>query len=324
MTMIVPAGEHVFDDAHDKTTPVSHWFQDGIEGRVLFVVLYTLACRWRRCSGCNLPSTSSSRRIGFHALMRQTDNVFNDPEVLRERRDIRQLILSNNGSVLDEETFPTTALLYFVAKANMTLSHLAVLTVETRPEYVDVVELELLARALREGRTETQFEIAVGFEAYDNRIRNKVFKKGLLLSALEDLAEKLAQYDFRLKCYFMQKPVPGMSDDDAVRDVERGIDYLDQLATRYGLSINLHLNPTYVARGTPLEQAFLSGEYTPPRLADVVRAIQHGEGKKLTIYVGLSDEGLATPGGSFLRQEEGHVRELLARFNVDQNYAALR
>ena len=312
-----------FNDAHDETEPVQIWFQDSSLGRVLFVVLYTLACRWAKCSSCNLPSTSSSRHVGFHALMQQTDKVFDDCEVLRQRADIRQLILSNNGSVLDEATFSTTALLYFVAKANITFPHLAVLTMETRPEYVDVAELEMLARALREGKTATELEIAVGFEAYDNRIRNKVFKKGLSLRTLEELAEKIAPYGFRLKCYFMQKPVPGMSDDDAVRDVEHGIDYLDQLASRFGLSINLHLNPTYVARGTSLQHAFLAGEYSPPRLLDVARAVKYARGKKLSVYVGLSDEGLAVPGGSFLRQEDELIREILARFNVSQDYDAL-
>lgn len=312
-----------FNDAYDERTPVQFWFQDSLEGRVLFVVLYTLACRWGKCTGCNLPSTSSSRPISFHALMQQTDRVFNDTEVLCQRTDIRQLILSNNGSVLDEKTFSTTALLYFVAKANILLPNLAVFTMETRSEYVDSAELEILARALREGQTPTDLEIAVGFEAYDNRIRNKIFKKGLSLRAFEELGEKIATYGFRLKCYFMQKPTLGMSDDDGVRDVEQGIDYLDQLASRFGLRINLHLNPTYVARGTALEKAFLAGEYVPPLLADVVRAIKHARGKKISVYVGLSDEGLATPGGSFLRPEEEYIHKALARFNVDQNYDAL-
>ena len=48
------------------------------------------------------------------------------------------------------------------------------LTLETRPEYVDWEELEVLSRALKEGETQTTLEVAIGFEAFDDTIRNVV------------------------------------------------------------------------------------------------------------------------------------------------------
>ncbi|MBI4435003.1 hypothetical protein HY635_04310 [Candidatus Uhrbacteria bacterium] len=312
-----------YDDTRDATKPIEHWFDHSSDGLMLFAVFYTKACRWGHCLGCNLPSKSASRPIGYRAIMAQVDALFADPEVQARKQEIRHLIVSNNGSVLDEETFSSTALIHLVGQTNIHFPNLAVLTLETRPDYVDVAELEFLARALKEGETPTTLELAVGFEAFDDRIRNKVYKKGLTLREFEECAERVARHHFRLRCYFMLKPVPGMTDADAVADIHRGIEYLDRTAERFGLPIAMHLNPTYVASGTALEVAFRRGEYIPPHLADVVAAVKRAKGTKLAVTIGLHDEGLAVPGGSFLRPEEEPLRAALERFNGDQNYDAL-
>ncbi|MFH1098760.1 MAG: hypothetical protein V1723_02485 [Candidatus Uhrbacteria bacterium] len=312
-----------FDDTHDERKPVQFWFDHTAAGLMLFVVFYTQACRWLNCLGCNLSSMCASRHIGFRALMQQVDALFAEPEVRARLGDIRHLMVSNNGSVLDEETFSSTALIYLVAQANVHLPNLSVFTIETRPSYVDIAELEFLARALREGETPTTLELAVGFEAFDERIRNKVYRKGLSLRAFEECAERVARHHFRLRCYFMLKPVPGMSNADAIADIRRGIDYLDGIAHRFHFPVAMHLNPTYVAAETELEGAFRRGEYLPPRLADVVAAVRHAKGKHVAITVGLHDEGRAVPGGSFLRPDEESIRVALERFNADQDFDAL-
>jgi len=266
----------------------------------------------------------SSRHVPFPALMAQVDFLFQQPDILRRARTLRKVIVSNNGSVLDEVTFSSTALIYLMAKLNLHLPNLAVVTLETRIEYVDLPELEFLARALREGPTPTALELAIGFEVFDDRIRNEVFHKGLQLHQVDELCGTLARYGFHLKCYFMQKPVPDMSDTQAVQDIQRAIDYLAELAGRHGTRINLHLNPTYVAFGTALERSFRRGEYTPPQLADVARAALHAEGKPITLYVGLSDEDLACEGGSFVRPGDEALIAALERFNRSQDFAALK
>ena len=312
-----------FDEQHDPTQPGQLWFQESDEGVILFLVLYGQACRWSRCLGCNLPSKMSQHHVPYASLMAQVDHVFRDPEVRRRRASIRKVIVSNNGSILDEATFSSTALVYLLANLNLHLPKLAVLSIETRPEYVDVAELEFLARVLAEGDTPTELEIAVGFEAMDDRIRNEVFDKGLTMETFERFVGKIAPYGYRLKCYFMQKPVPGMTDAEAVADIRRAIDYLGRIAARHGIRVNLHLNPTFVASGTPLEEAFRRGQYAPPRLHDVARAARHGRGKPLSIFLGLEAEGLAAEGGSFVRPAEEPLVRTLEQFNRTQDYDLL-
>lgn len=307
----------------DPTRLVNWWFQDAPEGLVLFAVFYSLACRWNRCQACNLPATSSLTPVGWRDLVRQVDRLLAEDAVRTRLPDIRKVIASNNGSLLDQVTFPTTALMYLLARLNIDLPAMRMLSIETRPEYVDWEELELLSRALRDREPPADLEVAVGFEAFDDRIRNEVFGKGLTLDVFERLVEMVGRHGYGLKCYFMLKPVVGLTDDEAVADVHRALDYLDGLARRHGARMNLHLNPTYVAGGTPLEVAFRAGSYRPPSLADVARAARHARGKKLTVFLGLYDEGLAVPGGSFLEPGDEPVVARLEQFNRTQDFALL-
>jgi radical SAM enzyme (TIGR01210 family) len=228
------------------------------------VVFYTQACRWSRCLGCNLSAKMSQKHVGFRHIMAQVDHLFCQPAVLERCQTLRKVIVSNNGSVLDEKTFSSTALIYLIATLNLHLPNLAALSLETRVEFVDTAELEFIARALEEGDTPTKLELAIGFEVFDDQLRNEVFQKGLPLDHFEALCRMVARYGFHLKCYFMQKPVPGMTDEEGVLDIHRAIDYLSGLTRQHGVRINLHLNPTYVAFGTLLERKFRQGEYSPP------------------------------------------------------------
>lgn len=43
-----------------------------------------------------------------------------------------------------------------------------------------------------------------------------------------------------------------------------------QISTRYEATINMHLNPTYVATGTAIETAFLNGTYNASRMIQFI------------------------------------------------------
>jgi len=314
-----------FDETHDPNLPAQWWFQESDEGLILFVVFYTQACRWSQCISCSLPSKCSKQPIGYKSLLNQITYIFDLPEIKKRRLSIRKVILSNNGSVLDQQTFSSMALMYFVIKLNLHFPNLAVLSIETRPEYVDLEELEFLARGIVEGDTPTALELAVGFELFDDHLRNDVLKKGLRKEVFERMVDKMAPLGFRLKCYVMQKPVPGMTSEEAIEDVRKSIDYFHALYLKHEgkVKFNMHLNPTYVAKGTLLEEAFRRGDYTPPSLQDVATAVKHSQWKALSVYIGLDDEGLAVPGGSFIRPGDEDILKKLKTFNERQDYSLL-
>lgn len=313
-----------FLEAHNPRLPSDYWFQYPPEGLTLFLVLYTRACRWARCLGCNLSSRESQFDVPFYDIMKQIDHIFDFVLSREQKENLRKIILSNNGSVLDESTFSTTALIYFTAKMNMNCPNISVLTLETRPEYVDMAELEVLHRALQEGKTPTSLELAVGFEAYDDKIRNEVFNKGLSMETFESMVEKTARYGFKLKTYFMLKPVPGMSEEAAIEDIVNGINYLDTISRQYNIEINMHLNPTFVARGTVLETEYRKGNYKPPKLESVQKVALAAQRKQISLYIGLSDEGLAVPGGSFRGEGDEELLEKLQNFNQTGDFSILK
>lgn len=312
-----------FNTKHNPKIPADYWFEQAEEGLVFFVVFYTQACRWSKCLGCNLPSRVSKNYVPFNDIMKQVDFIFDFYLSEQQKKDIRKVIVSNNGSVLDEDTFPTTALIYLVSRMNMECPNVMVMSMESRPEYVDLEELEVLSRALREGEVQTKLELAIGFEAYDEKIRNEHFNKGLTLSAFEHMVEKIAKYGYMLKVYLMQKPVPEMGEDEAETDIKKAIDYLDKVSQRFNVDLNIHLNPTYVAKGTILEEEFNKGNYTPPLMESVRRAVLHARNKSISVYVGLYDEGLAVEGGSFIRKGEKLLVEAFEHFNQTQDFDAL-
>jgi len=299
------------------------WFQQSDEGEILFIVFYSQACRWSRCLSCNLPSRMSREHVDYKDLMAQVDYVFQSPDVLARRESIRKVILSNNGSLMDEVTFSSTALVYLLAKLNLHFPNLTVVSLESRPEFVDTAELEFIARVLAEGETPTHLEIAIGFEAFDDHIRNDLFDKGLPLASFERLVKKVAPYGYHLKCYFMQKPVPEMTDAEAVADIQKAIEYLGRIAREFDLPINMHLNPTYVGGGTRLEQAFHEGRYTPPRLQDVAAAARTARDQPISVFIGLNSEGLAIQGGDPVREGDGLLVEQLEQFNREQDFDIL-
>jgi len=270
----------------------------------------------------------SETHIDYRHLMAQIDYLFSMPWVIDQGANVRKVIVSNNGSVLDEETFSTTALIYLVAMINSHLSHLQVLTLESRPEHVDWEELELISRAMHEGSMNT-LEIAIGFEIFDDRIRNAVFHKGLTKHRFERFIQTVGEHsahkehDFSVKCYFMLKPVADMTDEEAVADIHRAIQYLSRLQRKHQVAINMHLNPTFVARGTVLEEQFRAGEYQPPTLLDTARAVLPAKDQPISVCFGLNDEGLAVPGGSFVRDGDAKTLKQLDRFNATQDYGPL-
>lgn len=309
---------------HDPCKPFQNWFQRTPEGLALFVVFYCMACRYKKCTGCNLHMQMSSEHIGYRFLMAQIDYLLKIPAVASQLDHFKKLIVSNNGSVLDEKTFSSTALIYLVAMANMHMPSLRTFCIESRPEHVDDCELEFIARALKEGDTETKLEIAVGFEAFDDELRNNLFKKGITRQTFEQFLLRLSKYQhMSVKTYFMLKPTVGLSDEKAIADIHGAIKYLGGLVKRYGVPINLHLNPTFVAKGTELEKQFREGEYQPPQLVDVARAALCAKDEPISVFLGLYDEGLAVEGGSFVREGDESILEQLDEFNVSQDYEIL-
>jgi len=307
--------EHV-KKFHSSDRPLQFWTDIDRDGPLLFVVYYSGACTYKICFGCALPSLSSETPIESHRLIAQTDHVFDDLLFGKEKDGFSSVFLSNNGSLFDKPTFSATALHHAISRCLGEMPKLKRIVLETRAEFIDGAKLSAINELLSEYGSDVRIEIALGVEIFDEKLRNKVTKKGLTNRGLQRCIDLLGQYDMDLRCYFMLKPHPSMSDQDAYDDITGALDLLDEMSEKSGTRIVMHLNPTYAAIGTELETALADGSYTPPRLEELATFVEENDHRRTRIHIGLNDEGLAAKGGSFLRVESAAALEELKRHNM--------
>jgi len=273
------------------------WFYNSTIGKALFLILYTPKCRYAKCSGCNLPSLSSQdKTTSPSAVYKQVDNVLQNSISVAEKTSIKEVILSNNGNLFDIKTMPTLSLLYTINTFIEELPSLQKIIIESRIEYLNEHQLKTINEVLsaHEDRN-IQIEIALGFEIFDDEIRNGYYKKGLYKSSIENLMPLFSKYNISLKFYMMYKAVPQMTTQDAIVDINNTSQYVHDLVEKYGVAINMHISPTYVAVGTLLEKEFNEGKYTPPgpkeinMLCDELTLYNN-----VSYYISLNDEGLSS------------------------------
>ncbi|MCX5794401.1 MAG: hypothetical protein NTY77_02750 [Elusimicrobia bacterium] len=306
---------------HDPRRPIDHHIQNTPQGRELVLALYTKGCRYHQCSFCSLPALSAGdAAIGAADIKAQVDHVL-DAIPARQRRSIRRVTVYNSGSVLDQRTLPTAALWHLFERLS-DFPELAEVSLDTRAEFVEGWELDGLKARLG-GRRLT---VAVGYETANERIRNKVLRKGLSEETFQKLARLCSVKGVRLKAYVLIKPDAALSEEQAVAEAVRTLRHLRATGRRLKLGMEAHLNPTYVARGSALEKEFRSRKYQPPRLWSIVDIVSRLEGSGLPIHVGLHTEGLAVRGGTFRNcgRCDGRVRAALRAFSSSQDYGLLR
>jgi radical SAM enzyme (TIGR01210 family) len=301
----------------------SYWFYNSPMGKGLFLVTYTRKCSFGLCTGCCLSQMGSEEFVGPRDVMEQCRRVFELELSDAEKEETRELVLSNNGSVLDTNSFPLASLLYCCVQASHHLSGLKRIVLETRVEFITEEFLALLKDVLNQQPQNVQLELAVGVEIFNDHLRNTIYRKGLTAKRLRTLAYQLAKHKVGLRTYFMYRPLPEMTVDEAQGDIRAAAIFLDGLASDLGLQVTFHLNPTFVAANTPLAEAFSQGKYVPVRLTEVVELVAELQKTSLRVYVGLNDEGLAVPGGSFVGEGEEHLLDRLRQFNRTQDVGRL-
>lgn len=279
----------------DKTKPLFHWYVDSAFGKELVFALYTKPCRYGRCSFCSLPNMSEGgNEISAADIEKQIDFILGE-YTEEQKKEIAKISIYTASSSLDQECLPTRSLMYLSLKVS-NLPNLKILSMETRPEYVEDWELKALNNVLGES---VQLEVGIGYETHNLELRNKILQKGLTTKALHKLMKKLAENNSKLKAYLMLKPHPSLTEDEAIIEAENGIQELFELGRAYDVMVSVHLNPTYIAEGCALTQEMIDTGFQPPELMSVIKVVDYAHHLKVPIYVGLDDEGQAVEGGTF-------------------------
>ncbi|GAA3580583.1 hypothetical protein [Kribbella ginsengisoli] len=274
-----------------STTPIYVGNRRFLGRRDLVISFYTQKCQFS-CSYCALPLASSNEPVAATDLNAQIDFVFASKTDLLGR--LEQLSFGNEGSALDPRRFHRESL-HRLLDYSTSIRRLAVLSIETRPEYVkgDVLE-DILGRT-----NATSVEVTVGFETQDDRIRREVLRKNISRRVMEERIRLLGDLGVGLTAYVMLKPAPGMTEEDGVREAVSTIEYLAALCDRAKVPFTAYLNPTYIAEGSLLARTRVRELYTPPKIQSVFKVLLASHRMGVPTYVGLWSEGLAGPAGDY-------------------------
>lgn len=263
----------------------------------LLIIFNTKKCRYQ-CHFCQLPAKSSKEAIPAEAIVAQFAYVMK--ELKHSLSVLDRVTFSNEGSVLDKETFPTEALLT-IASATEKLRRVRRMVLETRLEFV---EPEVI-RKIKELAPRLTVDILTGFETLDKDIRDDILHKREPLDMFLAGLDKVVETNSVLTGFVLFKPSPFMTDEEAFFEAERSIDFLAEQCRQREIPLTIRLNPMYLAEGSRWAEIALSTpNYKPPRLTDVLRLAEKKRSEGLPIYIGLSTEGLAGSVGDYTARED--------------------
>jgi radical SAM enzyme (TIGR01210 family) len=309
--------------------PIVFWLYQSLLGKGLFLVLFGPKCRYKLekggCAGCNLPTVSSDSQIlNSEDIKSQIENTLQNSLSDEEKYSFKELVLSNNGSILDPKTIEKSTLSYVVLKTISYLPNLKKIIFETRiDEYTDFVQLKELSLEIGKTNPNIKIELAIGFEIFNDELRNGYYKKGLNKHTLEQKIAQLSQMNISLKVYMMFKAVPDklMSLDESIDDINNASVYFSKLSKQYNVDINLHISPTYLATGTKLYKDYKDNLYTPLTTKDIKKLFDEMKCENnLSYYISMNDEGLTDDRlvNESDYNEYTELKQQIHKFNIEQ------
>ena len=210
---------------------------------------------------------------------------------------IERITIANEGSVLDETTYPATALTQIIAATRLQ-SRVRKLVLETRLEFVRAERLQEIREI-----SGKRLDLLTGFETHNPDIRERVLGKREPLEVFETCL--VSTTDAELTTYVLFKPDPAMNDDQAWEEAEASIDYLQQACRQRAIPLTIRLDPMYVAKGTArARRASTIENYQPPRLSDVISLAEKKRAESLPVYLGLTSEGLSDQQDTYRGRED--------------------
>lgn len=310
--MLVETGQ-----SHDPNKPLYLGRRRFLGVRDLVVSFYTTKCQFQ-CGYCALPTRSATGEVSAAEINAQIDFVFDEFE--DELSGFQQFSFGNEGSALDRRRFHRESLDHLLRRARA-MDNLRVLSIETRPEYINHECLQHVARSTHVPR----LDVTVGFETQDDHIRQTVLRKKISRRVMEERVALLGAMGVRLTSYVLIKPAPGMTEEHGISEAVATMEYLRDICDRHGTELVIYLTPTYIAEGSHLQQTTRPGDWIPPAIQSIFEVVLAGHRMGLPVYTGLWSEELADESTDF-RGREGYdprLRQAMVSFNRTRDFSHL-
>lgn len=263
----------------------------------LLIIFNTKRCKYQ-CWFCQLPQKSSKSFIDGHFILEQFSYVLQ--ELKHSLSVLDRVTLSNEGSVLDADTFPTETLMDIIFSIRE-LRRVRTLTLESRLEFFD----SRIIREIRQRLPKVQIDILTGFETRSEIIRNNILNKRESIDTFLNGLDRVAQEKANLTAYVLFKSDPLMNDAEAYEEAKHSIEFLVDACKERNISLTVRLNPIYLAQGSRWTKiAKTVPNYQSPRLSDVLSLAKSKYDEGVSVYIGLSTEGLAEDRGDYRSRED--------------------
>lgn len=281
----------------------------------LLLILNTKRCRYQ-CFYCNLPRHSSRKWISGKDVIKQYVSAMS--ELRHGLHLVDRFTISNEGSVLDFDTFPEDALKEILL-SSAEIKSLKEIFIESRVEFAQYDVLNWM-KSLNEKVT---YWILTGFETLNDDLRTGILGRREEVNDFLEGLDRLSANNIGLASYIIYKPAPVMTDEEAYLEAKETCDFLITETRKRNIPLLLRINPMYVAAGTRIEkQVNALEQYTPPNLHDVMKLADYVRQNSVDVYIGLSDEGLSKPHYTYRGRPEfskDQIKECI-KFNDNPSY----
>ncbi|RLF43094.1 MAG: TIGR01210 family radical SAM protein [Thermoplasmata archaeon] len=233
---------------------------DGKPAKALVIVLTTRGCRWNLCSMCGY------FRESLDAV--SPTNILKQIEFAISKYQGEEMIkIFTSGSFLDEEEidFATQGK---IMKQLSKLKEVKIISIESRPEFVDPEKLEELIKIVHPKK----LEVSLGLESANDRILKYSINKGFRFSDYVKSAKVAKEAKASVKTYILLKP-PFLTEREAINDC------IESIRKVADITDTISLNPVSIHRYTLVEYLWERGDYRPPWLWSVIEVLK--EGKKI-------------------------------------------
>ncbi len=275
---------------------------DGKPVRSNTIIFRTKGCYWAQkggCTMCGYTYDAASTPPTYEDIMAQYRSV-------EDKVDGRVVKLFTSGSFLDKGEVPEKARGEILASLSKKADKVIV---ETRPEFVTDGTMEEAKKHV--GR----FEIAVGLETSNDRIRIECINKNFLFKDFVRASETAKKYGVTTKAYLLLKP-PFITEKDALDDIVNSV--LD--AAPYAATISINL--CNVQRGTIVDELFMEKAYRPPWLWTIVEAIRRVHGKTSSVIMSDPLAAGSARGPHNCYECDGAFADAIRKYSITQDLSS--
>ena len=248
-------------------------------------------------------------------------------KILRNKKNnFIQFDLLTLGNFFDDSEFSPELRKYLLTTIAEISSIKRVLT-ESRRSEITIKKLQRARKCLRDDQI---LEYALGYETITPKIRNQILRKGVPERHLDEALDicKKAGVDF--VAYVLIKP-PTLSESESIKEAINTALHVLQKAKTKDVTARVAFEPVFVTKGNILEELFLKGQYTPPKLWSIVEVIKQTAKKLKTnntkgkLFIGLSSENLSVHQTTEnCGKCDKHVIEAIQKFNQTQDISIFK